>query len=612
MRTCLQSHRHPFFVAATCVVFATALPCLSYLTCGSCFSFNRQHLHLSGVDVPFGEFTDEEIEKAESIPPNSDLCSKTPLLDQLGPGPTEDILTIVVDFNESFQPTTSDIFGNNVSTFNVASYGFSQNQVELVKAAIMEKIQDDYFQELVGTPASEGGTELSLNLIEGDIGIPPAGITEYYFVQVGTGLVGPHTAFLGVAGSSVVRNSAGLGPNSGIDVGDVVGSVFTDEIRQLCCLSPFNALSSGNLEFTANAIAGTLSHEIAHTLSLSHINSAMSIQPTSGAAPIMGTGAIDLVNQQRITNREFSLVGLNGQADGETVFQIDQLVGSVGLTSNELLAAVQNGMLTVIGSRGNDSITVTPGSDAGEVVLDGNGIVTTFAGVSSIEIFGDEGDDTIIVNGSIPSELYGCRGDDFILGSSGPDLIHGGLGEDNLNGRNGADIIYGSAPGMADTFGNTIQGGRGQDAIVGTDFADIIFGGEANDTIVAFDGDDEIFGGQGADVIHAGFGDDTIRAGESNDEVFGGPGDDLILGGLGLDVLWGGNGNDTIFGGVGKDELRGGAGDDILNGNKNNDVLIGSSGNDTLTGGLANDLLDGGSGIDTATDVGEFGELNIE
>ena len=49
-----------------------------------------------------------------------------------------------------------------------------------------------------------------------------------------------------------------------------------------------------------------------------------------------------------------------------------------------------------------------------------------------------------------------------------------------------------------------------------------------------------------------------------------------------------------------------------MNGNKNNDVLIGSSGNDTLTGGLANDLLDGGSGIDTATDVGEFGELNIE
>ena len=251
-------------------------------------------------------------------------------------GHAADPLTFVVDFKEPGQPDTTDILGNVVSTFDVTAYGFVAGDFNAVANAVMAEVEEDYFTELVGTVAGPTGQHLAVDFIIGDIGTAPAGITEYYFIQVGTGTSGPHSGgTLGVAGTSVVRNSGGTGPNNGIAIGDVVSSVFTDAIVTLSGLTPANALTSGNLDFTTNAIAGTLSHEIGHTISLSHINKAGSVQPTAGASPIMGTGAIDLPNNDRIGDREFSLSGINSQSGGSTVFHIPQLVGAIGLHSVE-------------------------------------------------------------------------------------------------------------------------------------------------------------------------------------------------------------------------------------------------------------------------------------
>ena len=278
----------------------------------------------------------------------------------------------------------------------------------------------------------------------------------------------------------------------------------------------------------------------------------------------------------------------------------------------EAIVTVTGGDLLVDGSCEDDTVVISPTAVAGEVLVNVNGNIQTVSGVTSIEVRGNEGNDSITVNGRLPSSLFGNEGDDTIIGSAGPDYIEGGIGSDNLNAREGEDTIYASAPGVADTAGNTIQGGRSNDEIFGSSFKDTIFGGEANDTIFAFAGDDDIFGGQGADTIFAGDGNDVIRAGESNDEVYGQNGNDTIIGGLGFDLLFGGNGNDIMTGGDGQDTLNGGAGSDTLSGNNNNDVLNGGAGNDTLTGGLQNDTLNGGPGIDTATDTGENGETGIE
>lgn len=322
----------------------------------------------AGPDVPQGVFTAEQIEALENVPFDTNLSSKTPvpgnnnfplfsnlLIDDgfcrpkdadhpFGPSDfgtlsgdnSSSVVTIVLDFKEPAQGNTSDIFGNVTSSFDVTNFGFTATDFDAVADAILAEVEADFFAELVGTVAGPPGQELAINFVIGDIGTPPLGTSEYYFVQIGTGTSGPHSGgTLGVAGGSVVRSSSGAGPNFGIQVGDVVASVFTDAIATLSGLTPANALTSGELEFTANAISGTTSHEIAHAVSLSHIDKALSVQPTADRSPIMGTGAIDLPNNDRIGNREFSLSGFDSQSGGAQRFHIQQLVDALGLRNTE-------------------------------------------------------------------------------------------------------------------------------------------------------------------------------------------------------------------------------------------------------------------------------------
>lgn len=315
----------------TTAVGALALAWLLLIPCICCLDFfdQHQHAHCSCVDVPFGKFTQAEIKALASVAPNSKLSSKTPPV--LSAGPTNDVVTIVIDFKEPGEPDTSDVFGNVVSAFDVTSFGFASSDFAMVTEAIFDELQEDFFEELIGTPAKENGLGLDVNFMIGDIGTAPPGVSEYYFVQVGSAVSGPQIFALGVASGSSVRNSSGQGPNNGVQIGDVVSSTFTDNIQGIGGLNPQNALTSGNLGFTTNAVVGTLSHEVGHVVSLSHINNSDSVQPTPGAAPLMGTGAIDLFNQLRITDREFSLSGFNDQAGGQPVFHVQQMVDALGL-----------------------------------------------------------------------------------------------------------------------------------------------------------------------------------------------------------------------------------------------------------------------------------------
>ena len=83
-----------------------------------------------------------------------------------------------------------------------------------------------------------------------------------------------------------------------------------------------------------------------------------------------------------------------------------------------------------------------------------------------------------------------------------------------------------------------------------------------------------------------------------NDTLDGGNGNDAILGLAGNDILGGANGNDVLDGGGGDDELTGGNGDDMLFGSVGDDTLTGGNGEDTLDGGAGDDDLTGGKGPD--------------
>jgi len=60
-------------------------------------------------------------------------------------------------------------------------------------------------------------------------------------------------------------------------------------------------------------------------------------------------------------------------------------------------------------------------------------------------------------------------------------------------------------------------------------------------------------------------------------QLNGGDGDDVLVGGKGRDLLLGGNGNDQLVGGAGNDILIGGVGADALDGGLQNDLLISGS-----------------------------------
>ncbi|MEE1613210.1 calcium-binding protein [Microvirga sp. CF3016] len=80
--------------------------------------------------------------------------------------------------------------------------------------------------------------------------------------------------------------------------------------------------------------------------------------------------------------------------------------------------------------------------------------------------------------------------------------------------------------------------------------------------------------------------------------IDGGSGNDWLLGNIGRDRLLGQDGRDWIKGYGGNDHIDGGRDHDLLYGGRGNDTVKGSSGNDHLFGGLGKDTLSGGSGSD--------------
>ena len=143
-------------------------------------------------------------------------------------------------------------------------------------------------------------------------------------------------------------------------------------------------------------------------------------------------------------------------------------------------------------------------------------------------------------------------------------------------------------PGARDTTVavQNVDGGSGDDILVGSDETNELSGG---------DGDDLIQGGLGADVLLGGPGRDTVSyadrsvpvtvtldgavndgaAGENDfvapdvEAVIGGSADDQLTGGDGNDALQGGDGNDSISGRGGADLLAGDAGDDQIDARDN-------------------------------------------
>jgi Ca2+-binding RTX toxin-like protein len=283
------------------------------------------------------------------------------------------------------------------------------------------------------------------------------------------------------------------------------------------------------------------------------------------------------------------------------------------------------GLLSEIGDSVDNTI-VTSRDAAGQLFVNGgavpiNGGHATVANTSTIQVFGQGGNDTIALdesNGALPAaQLFGGAGNDTLTGGSGDDQLFGGAGNDTLLGKGGNDLLF---------------GGAGNDTLIGGTGDDQVFGEAGNDRMIwnPGDGSDLFEGGDGTDTAEVNGGNAsetfTITANGTRvrfDRVSPAPffsdiattenlvvnasgGDDVITAGNGLASLIkltidGGAGNDTITGGDGNDTLIGGDGNDVITGGRGNDTALLGAGDDTFVWnpGDGSDVVEGQDGTDT-------------
>lgn len=102
--------------------------------------------------------------------------------------------------------------------------------------------------------------------------------------------------------------------------------------------------------------------------------------------------------------------------------------------------------------------------------------------VIRVEVGGSEVDDTILASAlSVPLRAIGGRGDDRIVGGSGPNVLFGGEGNDNLKGGEQDDTIYG------DEGHDQLEGMNGNDFLMVGSGCDAAYGGDGKDWLQSED-----------------------------------------------------------------------------------------------------------------------------
>lgn len=206
-------------------------------------------------------------------------------------------LTVMLNFVAA--PTTDR---NGVGTLpeTFAAWGFVGMSLNDVRNATLAAVQNHYLgypsfatNALSPLPA---GFELDIDFEWSNGATAPVnGDTEWYYMAIGD--ANPNQGFLGQACLGCVRNSSGV---SSVANGTIFGSTLTDSISGLLNLATTN-------EQRINLLAGTVTHEIGHGLSLVHPNGQA---PNPGASlwSVMATGASPslMPSAERVKDRDFS------------------------------------------------------------------------------------------------------------------------------------------------------------------------------------------------------------------------------------------------------------------------------------------------------------------
>lgn len=358
-------------------------------------------------------------------------------------------------------------------------------------------------------------------------------------------------------------------------------------------------------------------------------------------------------------NYTFGTATITDFAAGETL-EVANAVTGVGVNGEDIVLKAGTGSLTVTGGKGKLTEITEAGRQKGFYIDDeGEGAFEGSAGDDIIAVaryigmgygvYGGKGNDSLIVTDqAVGAYVYGDDGDDTIYINGGRSYLYGGSDLANVSNpdytSNNNTFVYSSGTATIGDFKETdtlkfesaITGVSIRQYRTSTDIFDPSAPLEVHDRITLTAGTngsltvEEAIGkltsltenGKAVSLPVITQDDTNTTASIAMNESFANRplsvemcsqnvNIDASSVGTGVTVsvssatgqsvtVTGSTGNDTItVNGYGSGSLSGGAGSDTLYGGNGNDYLYGDEDNDTLYGGNGNDWLSGGDGADT-------------
>jgi Ca2+-binding RTX toxin-like protein len=280
----------------------------------------------------------------------------------------------------------------------------------------------------------------------------------------------------------------------------------------------------------------------------------------------------------------------------------------------------------VNGTGGNDQISL--GFVSGAVAVNGLSaqvIVDQRDANDNLTINGLDGNDTldasaVTADDDLSLVLNGGAGNDTLIGSGGDDVLVGGSGNDIVSSNGGANLaslgigddvfVWNPGDGFGSVFGESGFDTLEFNGSNAADDIDISLSSGLARVAREDDGSVELRSGVEAVDLDTGAGDDDVRIGT----VAGTDVATITVNlGSGSDFLDANGSTVTVlaFGQDDGDFLKGGGGADTLDGGSGNDLLFGRAGDDTFVGGLGDDGINGGAGTDTAMFSGNRASYQI-
>ena len=241
-------------------------------------------------------------------------------------------------------------------------------------------------------------------------------------------------------------------------------------------------------------------------------------------------------------------------------------------------------LIQAFGLAGNDNISLseTNGALPAAKLFGGGGNDTMTGGSGGDQLFGQSGTDILLGKGG--SDLvFGGSGNDVLTGGDGDDQVFGQNGLDNMfwnpgddtdlnEGGSGIDTVTVNGGNGAEMFTTTANGSRVRfDRVDPAPFSLDI--GTTENLVLNANGGNDSFSATGnlaaliAITVDGGSGDDTLLGSNGSDVLIGGDNDDFIDGQQGNDIILMGAGNDTF-------QWDPGDGSDVVEGQDGLDTML--------------------------------------